>query len=107
MNCININLTISSFLETLAELGKRDFIIFDSIIFILFIYFGLDIKMERIMMKNRCSTDFCITLVLRDVFIVVLLLFISDADLLGSRTEKVGRKMSLAQPCATCVPHVT
>ena len=106
MNCVNINLNISSSLETLAELSKRDFIIFKGTFFILFIYFGLYIKMERIMKKNRCSIDFCITLVLRDVSIAVLLLFILDADLLGSRTEKVGRKTSLAQPCATCVPHV-
>jgi len=63
-------------------------------------------KIERILKKNRCSTDFCITPVLRDVSIAVLLHFISDAGLLDRGTEKVGRKMSLVQPCATCVPHV-
>lgn len=52
--------------------------------------------MEIIVKKSRCSTDFCITLVLRDVSIAILLLFISDADLQGNRTEKVGRKMSLS-----------
>lgn len=60
----------------------------------------LEIKMKIIMKKNRYSTDFCITLLQRIVFIAVLLLFISDADLPDIRTEKVGRKMSLAQPCA-------
>lgn len=59
------------------------------------------------MKKNGYSTDFYITLVQRIVFIAVLLLFISDADLPDIRKEKVGRKISLAQPCTTCVPHVT
>lgn len=59
------------------------------------------------MEKNKCSTNFCITLVLRVVSITLLLLFISNADLLVSRTEKVGRKMSLAQSYATLVPHIT
>lgn len=63
--------------------------------------------MERIMKKNKCSTNLCITLVLRDVSISILLLFISNADLLVSRTEKVRRKMSLAQLYATHVPHIT
>lgn len=63
-NCVNINLTISSSLETLTEPVKRDIIIFKGIFFILFIYFGLDIKMDRIMKKNRYSADFCVALVL-------------------------------------------
>lgn len=64
MNCVNINLTISSSLETLTETVKRDIIIFKGIFFILFVYFGLDIKMDTILKKNRYSADFCVTLVL-------------------------------------------
>lgn len=60
--------------------------------------------MKRIMKKNRYSTDFCIILVLKIVFIAVLLLFISEVGLPGIRTEKVRRKM-MAQPCPTCAPH--
>lgn len=33
MNCVNINLTISSSLETLTEMVKRDIIIFKGIFF--------------------------------------------------------------------------
>lgn len=63
--------------------------------------------MKIIMKKNRYSIDFCIPLVQKIVFMAVLLLIISDVDLPDIRTEKVGRKMSLAQLCTTCVSHVT
>lgn len=47
MICINIQLTISSSLEGLAELCKRGFIIFKGIFFfLLLIYFGLNVKIE-------------------------------------------------------------
>lgn len=89
-------------LETLAELGKKDCIISKGIFKKIIYLFLMDIKTEIIVKKNRCSTEFCITLVLRDVSIAILLLFISDADLQGNRTKKWEEKCH----CHSLVQHV-
>lgn len=70
MICINIQLTISSSLEGLAELCKRGFIIFKGIFFFPFTYlFWIECKDRNI--KNSTSGCFCNNLALRDVWMFI------------------------------------